>query len=335
MKIVNNTLENLEKLSRFVYRLNYTDTTSEDYVYYQIIKHLAEHGSLIVTHLDRKIIIYKKSENQEKKIKIERRKLKKILEGTTKGFTGLIPLNYVSCVPEWKKRGGKQENTYYLTEKGIMASIGYYSYRQNINFKKIQKAYKSFGRKYEKFLNEFMKLQIQVYLAYYFVQGISLAFRKENDVEYDEFRQKIVESFDIKVSDEYIEKQFSEVLERFNLYRKIHLKLFPEKDVLKLCWGESRYVVNKQEPTHGFQGWYRIQFLTSLDNNLKQKKYNIRKDAGTSDKRSKGIKIKLVLEPQYLYSRFQDNQNIISDDLVTKEMKKLGLIREKRKKKIF
>ena len=131
-----NPLDDLEALSRFVYKFNNDDRTSEDYVYFQIISYLAEHGSFTLMELNKKIKIEKETKSGLKEYLIERRKLKKILEGTDKNFVGLIPLNYITAIPEWKTCGGKQENTYYLTEKGIMVSIGYYSYKQNINLKK-------------------------------------------------------------------------------------------------------------------------------------------------------------------------------------------------------
>lgn len=321
-----NPLESLETLSKFVYRLNYTDTTSEDYVYYQIIIHLAGYGSFTVTELDKKIIIYKNTRDGKKKIKIERRKLKKILEGTAKDFTGLIPLNYVMCIPEWKNRGGNQEKTYYLTEKGIMASLGFYSYKKNINIKKILKHYKGLGKRYQKFIHEFIKLQIQMYLSFYFVQGLSLAFKKEHSLEYDEFRRIIINQFDIKIADYNLEKQFRNLLTKFNLYRKIHLEILKEKEFLDFLWRESLCLVNNIDFQHGFHGWYQIQFLTRLDSNLKQKKYEIKENIETSDKKTnKGIKMELVSEPEYLYSRFQEDSNI-SHDMIKNTMKSLELL---------
>lgn len=320
-----NPLEDLEKLSRFVYKLNYTDTTSEDYVYYQIILHLAEKGSFTVTELDKKIKFYKKTKRGPKMIKIERRKLKQILEGT-KEFSGLIPLNYVRRVPEEKHRGGKQENTYYLTEKGIIASIGFYSYKKNINIKKILIAYEGFGGKYQRFIREFIKLQIQVYLAYYYVHGLSLAFKKETDAEYDEFRQKIIDPFEIKIADNYLEKQFRDVLAKFNVYRIIHLKLHKAKAGLGLLWGESSFIEKNDIPLHGFSGWYQIQFLTKLDANLKQKKYNIKRKIPTTDKPNKGIAIELVSGPEFLYSLFQEDSNAINPETVENTMRLLKLV---------
>jgi hypothetical protein len=312
-----NPLDDLENLSRFVYRLNRSDKTSEDYVYYQIIHYLAEYGSFTVTKLDNKIIIYKKINGKKKKIKIERRKLKKILEGTDKEFTGLIPLNYVIGISEWKNRGGKQEKTYYLTEKGIMASIGMFSYKNNINIKKIQSVYKPLDKKYKKFINEFIKSQIQVYLSYYFVQGISLAFKKENDAEYERFRHTIINQFDIKIGDVNLEEQFIRVLQKFNLFRKIHFELFKEKDFLHILWEESHYKINNIDTRHGFQGWYRIQFLTSRDSKLKLIKYKKNKPS------EKGIR--LVKEPEFLSSRFQENSTSISNASLDIEMIHLGL----------
>jgi hypothetical protein len=322
-----NPLGSLEKLSRFVYKLNYTDKTSEDYVYYQIIKYLAEYGSFKITELDKKFNIEKQVNGKTKKIQIERRKLKNILYGFDKDFIGLIPLGYVIAIPEWKNRGGNQEYVYYLTEKGILASFGLFSYKKNINLNKILQQYKRLGRHYNKFINEFIKLQIQVCLSYYYVQGLSLAFKKEHPSEYDKLRADVIKPFEIKIDDEKLENQFRYLLNQFNKYRKIHLRLYKEIDFLHLLWEESDYVIRGIFPSHGFHGWYRLDFLTSLDKNLAQIQYkSVVKTRSTSQK----LGIPRV-KSEYLYSLFQDDVNDISDNSITGTMKNLGLFRKKKR----
>jgi len=161
---------NIQELSKAVFRLNHTDKFSEDYVYFQIINYLAEHGTFTVSELDRKIL-YKKENNPTKILKIERRKLKNILYGTEKNYKGLIPLNYVYAHQIAKYRGGYPQTNYYLTEKGILASLGFSSYKENINIKKFLKLYDlAFDKPFNKFASEFLKLQIHIFLLYHYLQ---------------------------------------------------------------------------------------------------------------------------------------------------------------------
>lgn len=320
-----NPLEDLVFLSNFVYRLNSGDENPEDHVYRQIINYLADNGSFTLQQLDKKL----KIKNKKGKIKrIERRKLKKILEGTDKDFTGLIPLNYVTQIPEWKNRGGNREHTYYPTEKGIMASISY-KYKKNINLKKILKHYKLLSNRYKKFVSEFIKLQIQVYLSYYYVQGISLAFKKENNADFDEFRQKIINPFEIKIADNKLEQQFKNLLDKLNAYRKVHLKLSEEKPFLDLLWEESTYVRDGRPIEHGFHGWYQIQFLTGLDDHLNHIRRMKKIRITANERPNGGITVSLVSEPVFLCSLFQENANNISDEIVKNTMISLGLQRGK------
>ena len=305
----------IEKLSKSVFRLNYKDTSSQDYVYFQIIQYLSEYGSFTITELNKQILFQK--ENQPKKtFKIERRKLKNILYGTDKNYEGLIPLNYVTAVPPFRNRGGYQEMDYYLTEKGIMASLGHYSYKQNINIKKILMYFDyPYSKPYKKFAFEFIKLQIQIFLLYHYIQGITLGFKHEHDADYDRFRKIIVEPFDIKVSNITLEKQFHELFQKFNLYRKIYNNLVKNNVILKFIWNEP---YGKTIPHYGFQGWYRISSLTRYDKNLKLKK---------TVKRKKSIKRRgtPILVPEFIYSRFQNYSNIISQKSIDHEMQLLGL----------
>jgi len=306
---------NIEKLSRSVFRLNYRDKFSEDYVYFQIINYLAEHGSFTITELDKQILFQK--ENQPKKtFNIERRKLKKILYGTDRNYEGLIPLNYVTATPPFRNRGGYQEMDYYLTEKGIMASLGYYSYKHNINIKKILKYFDNpYIKPHKKFAFEFIKLQIQIFLLYHYIQGITLGFKYEHDADYDRFRKIIVEPFDIRISNIELEKQFHELLQKFNLYRKIHSNLVKNNVILKFIWNEP---YGKKIPPYGFQGWYSTGSLTRFDKNLKLKK---------TIKRKKPIKRRgsPILVPEFIYSRFQDYSRKTSQESIDHEMELLGL----------
>lgn len=324
-----NQLQNLEKLSRFVYKLNYADETSEDYVYYQIIKYLAEYGSFKTTQLDKKFNIEKQIDGKRKKIQIERRKLKSILDGNDKDFIGLIPLGYVMAVPEMKNRGGHQENTYYLTEKGIMASIGFHSYKKNINLNKILYHYKLLGKRYKKFISKFIKLQIQTCLAYHYVQGISLGFKKEHIWEYDMLRSYLIRPFEIRIENENLEQQFNDILKELNTYRKIHLRLFKENSFFGFLWEESQYVTRNIFPEHGFHGWYQLQFLTMLDDNLKQIRHKSRRNVESSRSKS-DTTVTAIGEPQFLYSLLQDKADNISDETIENTMKLLGIIRRRR-----
>lgn len=329
-----NQLKNIEKLSRFVYKLSYTDKTSEDYVYYQIIKYLAEYGSFKITQLDKKFNIGKQDNGKIKQMNIERRKLKTILHGNNKDFIGLVPLGYVIAIPEMKNRGGHQEIVYYLTEKGMLASLGFHSYKKNINLIKILHHYKPLGKRYKRFVSEFIKLQMQVCLAYYYVQGISLGLKKEHMSEYDRLRTRIIQPFEIRIENTHLEQYFNGILQELNKYRKIHLRLFKEKSFFGFLWAESQYVVRNMTPEHGFHGWYNLQFLTMLDNNLKQIRHKSRRNVMPGRSES-GIIITAVGEPQFLYSLFQDKVDDVPNSTIENTMKSLGIIRGRRRDRSF
>lgn len=312
---------NLEKLSKEVFKLNYTDETSEDYVYFQIIKYLAEFGSFTLTELDNKIRLKKKS--SKKIVKIERRKLKKIITGTDKNFKGLIPLNYIRAIPMPKHRGGNQEYEYYLTEKGLMASLGYFSIKQNINLKKIFKSLEFPNLKpYQKFIKEFIELQIRFFLFYHYISGTSLAFKQEHDADYDKFRAKIIQFLDIRTLNKDDIQEFEKLVNDFNLCRKIHQDLLPKFSILSLIWDES---YDKPISQYGFQGWYRLQFLIQFNKNLKLKKYPKRKT------NQQNTTITPLSEPEFIYHRFQENPNTISKASLYRKMLQLGLKNKKNK----
>lgn len=299
---------NIEELSRAVFRLNYRDKFSEDYVYFQIINYLAENGSFTISELDKQIF-FKKENKPKKTFKIERRKLKNILYGTDKNYEGLIPLNYVTTHPSSSYRGGYPETNYYLTEKGIMASLGFYSYKKNINIKKFLKLYDiMYGKPFNKFTSEFLKLQIQIFLLYHYIQGITLGFKHDYDDYYNEFRKIIVQPFSIRVSDQSLEDQFYELLQKFNLYRKIHSNFVNDNILLKQIWKEP---YGEKIPYEGFEGWYRINPL------VKSKTYIRKKPIKRRDFPK--------LKREFIYVRFQPSFKKIPQTVIDREMKLLGI----------
>lgn len=301
-----------EKLSKTVFPLN-TDLT-EDYAYFQIISHLAQYGSFTITQLDRKII-FEKEKPSRKKHYIERRKLKKILWGTDKNYRGLIPLNYVMAIPAFKNRGGYQEIVYYLTEKGIMASLGYSTYKQNINIKKILKSFEYTSMKpYKKFITEFIQLQIQVFLLYHITQGITLSFKYEHVADYDLFRSIIVKQFDIRAPNNTAEEELQKLLRKFNIYRMIHRNLVSDNEMLSFVWNEPH---GKEIPDYGFHGWYHIESLTRLNENLTLEKYTKQKPF-----KRRGTPMPVS---EFIYARFQDNSDDISQQNIEHAMKLLSL----------
>lgn len=312
---------NLEQLSKEVFKLNYTDKTSEDYVYFQIIQYMAEFGSFTLKDLDNKIKFKKKSSKDF--FYIERRKLKKIINGTDKKFKGLIPLNYVVAIPMLRNRGGNQEYEYYPTEKGIMASFGYFSYKQNINLKKVFKSLQYPNLKsYQKFIVEFIKLQIQIFLFYHYIQGISLAFKQEHDADYDKFRAKIIQPFNIRTLNQDHIEQFDKLLIKFNLYRKIHQDLLSKFSILSLIWDESS---DKQILQYGFLGWYRLNHFIKFDSNLKIRKFTKRKN------NQPNTTVTLISESKFIYHKFQEHPTNLSKTLLDREMLHLGLKQQKNK----
>lgn len=308
---------NIEELSKSVFRLSYKDTSSEDYVYFQILNYLAEHGTFTVSELDRKIL-FKKEPESEEIFKIERRKLKNIIHGTDKNYEGLIPLNYITTTLPSKYRGGYPETNYYLTEKGLMASLGFYSYKKNINIKNILKLYdKMYGKPFSKFASEFLKLQIEIFLLYHHLQGITLGFNHDYDDYYNEFRKIIVQPFSIRISrNSTLEKQFYELLQKFNLYRKIHSKFLKDNILLNQVWKEPH---GKKIPSHGFEGWYRTSLLvTALTKKEKSNSTHMR--TRLVHRRDKP---KLVRD--YIYIQFQTYSNKVSQTSIEREMKLLGI----------
>jgi hypothetical protein len=305
---------NLEKLSKAVFKLNYTDKTSEDYVYFQILLYLSEYGSFTITELDKQIHYYKETQ-PKKSFKIERRKLKNIIYGLDKNFEGLIPLNYVTAIPPFRNRGGYQEMDHYPTEKGIMASLGFSSYKKNINIKKILKLFDyPYSKPHKKFASEFIKLQIEIFLLYHHIQGIVLGSKHEHDADYDRFRKIIVEPFYIRVSNPILEKELHLLLKKLNIYRQIHSSLVKENVILKFIWNEPDSI---KIPHYGFTGWYNVGSLTRFDKNLKSKKSL--KNRKIVKSRGKPIEVS-----EFIYSTFQSYPKF-SQNSLKREMKHLGI----------
>lgn len=302
---------NIEKLSKTVFKLNHTDKTSEDYVYFQILNYLSEYGKFTITELDKKIHFYKETQ-PKKQFQIERRKLKNIIYGTDKNFEGLIPLNYVVAIPSSRNRGGYHEMDFYPTEKGIMASLAFSSYKKNINIKKILKNFDyPYTKPFKKFASEFIRLQIELFLLYYHIQGIVLGSKQEHDADYDRLRKTIVEPFYIRISHTDLELELNSLLKKLNIYREIYRKFVAKNFILKTIWNEPKTI-----PSYGFTGWYDLSSLARFDKNLKLKKEKSRKTV-----KRRGTPI---IVPEFIYSHFQTNP-MISPKKIEGEMKRLGI----------
>lgn len=124
--------------------------------------------------------------------KMPRRNAVKRLRGTNR-IMGLIPTGYVYEKKEDKHRFKKNESTFHLTFKGMLASLSY-----GINIRKIY-LFKNFNimildlvgnKKIAKLIEEYLVSQIRLFLLWHHIAGIQLKKQIENEYYFHEFFKK-------------------------------------------------------------------------------------------------------------------------------------------------
>jgi len=181
--------------------------------YRHIIKYLAENGSGNITSIAE---FTKKSES----FPLDRWAVKRRLYGTNR-FQGLIDSDYVFEKLENKHRFKKQERTFYLRSKGIIASFADTSIGHNVAFKKVIEFANSIGKgkNESKFVQEFIISQLKYFLAYQYIQGAQLTWQKNSWEMYYKFLSDSSFGIDIEIKDEKILSEFRKLFEEYVVLR--------------------------------------------------------------------------------------------------------------------
>lgn len=205
------TILTLRKMSSFVFDLPID--------YQNIIKYLAEHGSGNITNISQ---FTKNSEDYP----LERWAVKKRIYGSSR-FQGLLDRDYLIEKLEDKHRYKKQERTFYLTSKGILASFVTISLKNNISFRNILDFanHVTKGRKQSRFVEEFIISQIKYFLAYLYLQGVQLTWQKDIWITYDNFLRDSEFGIDIEIDNKEIMSEFRKLFEDYVILRSVYYYL--------------------------------------------------------------------------------------------------------------
>jgi len=184
--------------------------------YQNIIKYIAEHGYGNITNIAK---YTKNSENYP----LERWAVKKRIYGTSR-FQGLLDTDYVIEKLENKYRYKKQERTFYLTSKGIIASLATTPLKNNISFKKIIEFANNHtkGKNQSKFIEEFIISQLKYFLAYQYIQGTQLTWQKNAWEMYSKFLSDSEFALDVEIKDKKIMSEFRKLFEDYVVLRSIY-----------------------------------------------------------------------------------------------------------------
>jgi hypothetical protein len=198
----------LRKMSSFVY-----DLPSE---YQNIIKYIAQHGFGNITNIAK---FTKTSEDSP----LERWAVKKRIYGTNR-LQGLIDTDYLIEKIENKHRYKKQERTFYLTSKGVMASLASTPLKNNVAFNKIIQFANSItkGKNQSKFIEEFIIAQLKYFLACQYIQGVQLTWQKDSWRVYSNFLEESEFGFDIEIENEQIMSEFRKLFENYIVLRAVY-----------------------------------------------------------------------------------------------------------------
>lgn len=190
----------LAKMSSFVF-----DLPPE---YRNILKFLSENGPSNTSNI---AAFTKKSENHP----LDRWAIKKRIYGTAR-MTGLFSADYLFEKLEEKHRYSKQERTYYLESKGIMASIATTPLARNYFFNKaLDAANKNTkGKKFPSFIKEYITSQIELFLAYHYLEGIQLTWQTNFTMYFYDFFTDM-DSIDLTIQNREIFQEFSDMVENF------------------------------------------------------------------------------------------------------------------------
>ena len=198
----------LRKMSAFVYALPIE--------YQNIIKYIAEHGFGNITNIAQ---FTKNSENYS----LERWAVKKRIYGTSR-FQGLLDADYLIEKLENKHRYKKQERTFYLTSKGIIASLATTPLKNNISFKNVIEFANlaTKGKKQPKFIEEFILSQIKYFLACQYIQGVQLTWQQNAWRVYYNFLSDSEFGIDIQIKNKEIMLEFRKLFEDYVILRSIY-----------------------------------------------------------------------------------------------------------------
>lgn len=191
----------LRKMSTFVF------DSSPDYQ--NIIKYIAEHGSGNITKISQ---FTKNSEEHP----LDRWAVKKRIYGSSR-FQSLLDRDYLIEKLEDKHRYKKNEKTFYLTSKGILASFSTTTLQNNIAFRNVLEFANRItkGKKQTRFLQEFVVSQIKFYLAYLYIQGIQLTWQNDTWLTYNNFLRTSENYLQLKIKNEQTMSEFRKLFEEY------------------------------------------------------------------------------------------------------------------------
>mgnify|MGYP000358973573 CR=1 FL=1 len=198
----------LRKMSSFVF-----DLTPD---YQNIIRYLAEHGSGNITKISQ---FTKNSEDYP----LDRWAVKKRIYGSS-CFQSLLDRGYLVEKIEDKHRYKKNEKTFYLTSKGILASFRTTSLKNNIAFRNVIDFanYVTKGTKQRRFIQEFITSQIKYYLAYLYVQGIQLTWQNDTWQTYRNFLDNSENGLNLEIKNKEIMLEFRKIFEEYVVLRSVY-----------------------------------------------------------------------------------------------------------------
>ena len=179
----------------------------------KILKYLSLYGTLNITQLAKHTSKYA--------LGMERWAVKKRLFGTSR-FLGLIPNEYVVEEQTKNRRFNKQEKRYWLTVKGIIATISVVPLKKNKFFQHycwmISKQVEN--DKIKSFAGQAIEEFITLVVAWHYLQGIELTKQKSSKFYYIEFLEHIrrVNGIDITISDKQIDEEFIQIVKNCIAY---------------------------------------------------------------------------------------------------------------------
>lgn len=166
------------------------------------------------------------TEHAEKEFRMRRRIMVKRLRGTNR-IMGLIPTGYVYEKKEDKHRFKKDESTFHLTFKGMLAILSNgMSIKKNHLFKNYINVISDLldNKKIVKFIEEYFILQIHVFLLWHYLAGIQLKKQKEHEIYFHEFFKKLeMSDFEIFAQNIIGKKIKTGEKKEYDVIRKIFL----------------------------------------------------------------------------------------------------------------
>jgi len=152
----------------------------------------------------------------KKKEKLERDAFREGILRGTKNVPGLVKKDYIFEKPS-RGRFDKDEYLYYLKPKGIIASLQFKKIQENHFFKELCKSIdnKTSGEIFPDLVRDFLSSQIELFLAYHYLQGIQLTWQTNFDTYYWNFFNYLDRGFGIIVEDYNKKKMLQQVVEDF------------------------------------------------------------------------------------------------------------------------